>query len=82
MFISNKEKINELSQEILGLCAVEMEGAAFAQVAFQERVNWLVLRIISDGANENASNDFNKFLKQYKLKSFDLIKCVINLLAN
>ena len=81
MFISDKEKINELSQEILGLCAVEMEGAAFAQVALQEKVNWLVLRIISDEANENASNDFNKFLTQYKLKSFDLIKCVINLLA-
>ena len=58
-----------------------MEGAAFAQVALQEKVDWIVLRIISDTADENASKDFNKFISEYKLKSFDLIKCVINLLA-
>ena len=42
--------------------AVEMEGAAFAQVAFQEKVDWLLIRIISDEANEEASNDFKEFL--------------------
>ena len=81
MFISNTKKINQLSKEISGLYAVEMEGAAFAQVASQEKVKWLVIRVISDEANENASNEFNKFLSEYKLKSFDLIKCVINALA-
>ena len=74
MFISDIKKLNQLSSQIPGLSAVEMEGAAFAQVAHQENVNWLVIRVISDSANENASNDFNKFLKEYKLKSFDLIK--------
>lgn len=78
MFISDKGKINQLSEEIPDLYAVEMEGAAFAQVAFQEKVDWLVLRIISDEANENASSDFKKFLDDYKLKSFDLIKSLIN----
>tara|TARA_A100001035_G_C27746326_1_gene484167 strand:- start:520 stop:1293 length:774 start_codon:yes stop_codon:yes gene_type:complete len=78
MFISSREKINQLSKEISRLYAVEMEGAAFAQVAFQEKVNWIVLRIISDEANETASTDFNKFLSEYKLKSFDLIKSAIN----
>ena len=78
IFISDKRKINQLSNEISDLYAVEMEGAAFAQVALQEKVNWLVLRVISDEANENASSDFNKFLSEYKLKSFDLIKCVLN----
>jgi len=81
MFISSRKKINQLSREIPGLCAVEMEGAAFAQVAFQEKVNWLVLRTISDNANETASSDFNEFLCEYKLKSFDLIKSAINAMA-
>ena len=81
MFISNTKKLNQLSKDIFGLCAVEMEGAAFAQVAFQEKVDWLVIRIISDKANESASNDFNKFLSEYKLISFDLIKILINILA-
>ena len=78
MFISSREKIKQLSKEISGLYAVEMEGAAFAQVAFQEKVNWLVIRTISDEANETADSDFNKFLSEYKLKSFDLIKIIIN----
>lgn len=81
MFISNTKKINQLSDDLPGLYAVEMEGAAFAQVASQEKVNWLVLRVISDEANENASSDFNEFLIEYKLKSFELIKSAINVLA-
>ena len=81
MFISNREKINQLSKEITGLYAVEMEGAAFAQVSIQEKVNWLVLRTISDEANETASSDFNKFISEYKSKSFDLIKSAINAIS-
>ncbi len=78
MFISNREKINQLCREISGLYAVEMEGAAFAQVAFQEKINWLVIRTISDEANETASSDFNKFLIEYKARAFDLIQKTIN----
>ena len=81
MFISNTKKLNQLSRDISELYAVEMEGAAFAQVAVQEKVNWLVVRTISDGANESASNDFNKFLKEYELISFDLIRSLVNILA-
>ena len=44
-----------MSEEIPGLTAIEMEGAAFSQVAFQEEVDWMVMRVISDEANENAS---------------------------
>ena len=82
LFVSDTKKINQISKEISGLYAVEMEGAAFAQVAFQEKVDWLVLRIISDAADENAPEDFKKFISEYKLKSFNLIKCIINVLAN
>ena len=80
MFVSDGEKINQLSKELFGLSAVEMEGAAFAQVAFQEKIDWLVLRVISDEANENASSDFNEFLREYKLYSFDLIECFLEAL--
>ena len=52
--------------------------AAFAQVAFQENVDWIVMRVISDEANENASSDFNNFLNEYKLNSFDLIQSFLN----
>ena len=74
VFISEKQKIKELSKQIKGLLAVEMEGAAFAQVAFQENIDWIVLRTISDSADESAHEEFNDFLEKYKYKSFDLIK--------
>ena len=68
------EKIKKLANDIPGILAVEMEGAAFAQVAFQENLDWIVLRVISDGGDENAHDEFNHFLEKYKSKSFDLIK--------
>ena len=78
MFISEKEKLNQLSQEIPDLLAVEMEGAAFAQVAYQENIDWIVIRVISDGAEDNAGQEFNEFLKKYQLKSWHLIKYLLN----
>ena len=78
IFVSDRKKIDLLLSEISGLLAVEMEGAAFAQVAQQEKVDWIVMRVISDGANEESSEDFNNFLKKYKFKSFELIRCFLN----
>ncbi len=82
MFISEKIKIKQLSRDIDGLLAVEMEGAAFAQVAHQENLDWLVMRVISDGADENAHDDFNAFLNKYKLHSFELIKVFLESLLD
>ena len=81
MFISDKNKINELSREIPEILAVEMEGAAFAQVSQQENVEWIVIRVISDGADEGAHDDFTQFLKNYKDKSFDLINLFLESLS-
>lgn len=78
IFVSDRKKIDLLLSEISGLLAVEMEGAAFAQVAQQEKIDWIVMRVISDGANEESSEDFNNFLKKYKFKSFELIRCFLN----
>lgn len=78
MFINDKIKIKKLSKDLIGLLAVEMEGASFAQVASQEGIDWIVIRVISDSANEEAVDDFNKFIKDYNLKSFELIKCFLD----
>ena len=78
MFISDKEKITQLSKEIPNLLAIEMEGAAFAQVAHQENIDWIVMRVISDGADDNAVDEFSSFLEKYQLKSWELIKFILN----
>ena len=76
MFLSKKKKIKQLSKEINVLSALEIESTPFAQTAFQEKVNLLLLRFISDEANQNPVSYFIKFLKEYKFKSFDLIYCL------
>ena len=72
-FISSKEIVNSLSKRIDNLLALEMEGAAVAQVCFQEDIPWLVIRVISDNADEEASEKFEDFLNKYNNKSASLI---------
>ena len=43
---------------------VEMEGAAIAQVCYLNQVDFVVVRIISDKADENAAADFNHFVEE------------------
>ena len=76
-FISSQKTSAKLLSELPEIFAVEMEGGSFAQVATQENIQWLVLRVISDKANDDADNDFNEFLKQYEVKSWDLLKIIL-----
>jgi adenosylhomocysteine nucleosidase len=43
--------------------AVEMEGAAVAQVCYQQNVPCMVIRSLSDSANEKIEHDIVKYLK-------------------
>jgi adenosylhomocysteine nucleosidase len=62
-FVSQREHVHALSKALPGLLAVEMEGAAVAQICFELGVPYGVLRTISDNANENAALDFMRFVK-------------------
>ncbi len=76
-FIADKNIIENLSIDLTGLCAVEMEGAAVAQVAYQERIPCLIVRVISDGADNSADQIFTDFLKSYQRFSWDLIHALL-----
>lgn len=60
VFVASPAKKTEL-RKALGADAVEMEGAAMAQVCRDLRVPWLVIRSISDSADHNALQDFDSF---------------------
>ena len=62
-FVNDREHINALNAALPGLVAVEMEGAAVAQVCHELGLPCAVVRTISDNANENAATDFMRFVK-------------------
>ena len=61
IFASSTAKCIEL-RDRLGADAVEMEGAAVAQICYQRDIPCLVIRGISDKANEESIEDVHKFL--------------------
>ena len=74
-FINDDEKRKELLRCLPGLGCVEMEGAAVAQVCFEYKMPFCVIRIISDTANHNANCDFGRFIT---FVSCTYIKAIIN----
>ena len=76
-FIGDPAVLQALRDALPDLQAVEMEGAAVAQVAEQEGVPWLVLRVISDGADETAAQSFEDFVKRYEQQAWRLIEALL-----
>ncbi len=60
VFVASPVKKEELRKE-MGADAVEMEGAAVAQVCHLFGVPWLVIRSISDVADAHAPRDIGRF---------------------
>jgi len=61
-FIADAGEVERLRTDLPGLLAVEMEGAAVAQVCHEHGVRCAVLRTISDRADHSAPVDFRAFV--------------------
>ena len=62
-FINDGVRLAALKDGLPDLLAVEMEGAAVAQVCFELNIPFAVIRTISDNANESAATDFMHFVQ-------------------
>jgi adenosylhomocysteine nucleosidase len=63
-FVSTASECAALQRELPDALAVEMEGAAFAQVCHDFGVPLAVVRTISDRADDAAHVDFPRFLRE------------------
>ena len=72
-FISDKAVKERISSEFAGYCT-EMEGAAIAQAAYLNKVPFVILRAISDKADDSATMDYPTFEKQAIANSVLLLK--------
>lgn len=73
---AQKQQLNEVLPTVL---CVEMEGAAVAQVCYEHKVPFVVIRTISDTADENSHIDFQRFIEKVSSQySVAIIKVFLN----
>lgn len=75
-FISDKVKKADIANTFKGFCT-EMEGAAIAQAAFLNEVPFLIIRAISDKADDSASMDYDVFEKKAIENSVKILTALI-----
>lgn len=75
-FISDKQKKQWLIDNFAGYCT-EMEGGAIAQAAYLNHIPFLIIRAISDKADDSAQIDYPTFEAQAIENSVLLLKEMI-----
>lgn len=63
-FIGDSARTSEIMSERPETVAVEMEGAAVAQVCHDYKVPFVVIRAVSDKANHESAIDFPRFIEK------------------
>lgn len=68
---------NLLVDLFAGYC-VEMEGGAIAHVCHLNEIPFLIIRAISDKANEDVELNYSEFMDMAAIKSSNLLRSIIN----
>ena len=76
-FIANKDEVVRIVTEFPQAGATEMEGTSIAQACFVMGVPFVVIRSISDSADEEASVSFDEFIIEAGKKSAEFVLAFI-----
>ncbi|WP_062234264.1 5'-methylthioadenosine/S-adenosylhomocysteine nucleosidase [Fictibacillus sp. FJAT-27399] len=76
-FMSDHERVEFIRTKLTGLYAAEMEAAAIAQVAYQFKVPFVIIRSLSDIAGKDARVSYDQFLDTASKHSAELILLMI-----
>ena len=75
-FIAKAEKKEWLIQQFAGDCT-EMEGGAVAHVCTVNKVPFVIIRAISDGASDGAPMQYEEFVKLAAGRAMNIIKEIL-----
>lgn len=76
-FVNSEARVSQLRADFQA-DATEMEGAAVAQVCYQQQIPCLVIRSLSDKANGNARQDMLTFYKIAARNSANLVMKIVS----
>lgn len=75
-FVAGRETKEEIASWTDGYCT-EMEGAAIAQAAYLNKVPFVIVRAISDKADDSASMDYPEFEAKAIAHTTALVKAMV-----
>ena len=78
-FVASSEKVNKL-REIFSAECVEMEGAAVAHVCEVMNIPFIVIRSISDKADDEAGMTFDEFVKIAAKHSKSIVEGILSIM--
>lgn len=79
-FISDRAVKDRITSQFGGMCT-EMEGAAIAQAAYLNHIPFVIIRAISDKADDSASVDYPTFERQAIAHSVALVENFVGRLS-
>lgn len=77
-FMNDPQRVAFIKEKFMDLQAVEMEAAAIAQVAFQYKVPFVIIRSLSDIAGKESNISFEQFLDKAALNSASLVMKIVS----
>ena len=80
-FIDSKEKKTRI-HDTFDACCTEMEGAAIAQAAWLNKIPYLIIRSISDKADDSAHMDYDVFEAKAAANSVRLVTAMAKALSH
>lgn len=75
-FIESSSQKNKIKEVFKPLC-VEMEGSAIGHVAYANDIPFLIIRSISDNADDEATINYNEFELRTAKQSAELLNIII-----
>lgn len=77
-FVSSDAVVADLTGKFPHSVAVEMEGAAIAQIASDFKVPFLIVRAISDCADNHGAVSYETFSREISHKSANFVRALLN----